>query len=356
MAKEDAYRKDKLIGQKGFYVPRAKEYEKRAKDIADPAERKAVQKEKGLLDENPGVKTQKGKMFKKQLEELTGQKQNQIGSYTEAPGGGTPLARGTKAPSDEWVKEHRQMQPRDPNTGKFEYNNANAKGTKYPSRGTKTPMFIAGVDFDKIFNKVSQTEHNIITDEGKTAVARLDMTKEEFKEALKNASEELGFTTRWNVQEKKGRHTKEEKEALDNGVRGKVSGENLFDYKKDLSKGQERAIAASDSNESKYKGDLESMQLTKKYQAQNKDQERARTKARTERDKRLNSNWSAGIVNDEMIEAVKDVYPVKAFETKDPKEVVQTVMNMKNDDGEKRFKSFEDFRHWSMGNRNKGWL
>ena len=357
MAKEDAYRKDSLKGRAGFYVPKANEYAARAKDISDPKTRKAVQKEKGLLDERPGVKTKQGKMFVKQLEDLTGKKQSQIGSYTEAPGGGTPLARGTKAPSDEWVREHRQMQPRDPNTGQFEYNNANAKGTKYPSRGTKIPMFIKGGDFDKIFDKVSQAEHNIITDEGKTAIARLDMTKGEFMEAIKNASEKLGLTTRWNVQEKKGRHTKEEKEALDNGVKGKVGGENLFDYKKDLSKGQERAIAATDSDESKYKGDLESMQLTKKYQAENKEQERARTKARTERDKRLNANWSSGNIDDEMIEAVKDVYPVKAFETNDPKEVVQKVMNMKNEKtGEKRFKSFEDFRHWTMGNRNRGWL
>lgn len=357
MAKESEYTKDKLIGQKGFYVPKAKEYQHRAKDITDPEKRKAVQREKGLINENPGIKTEQGKIFKKQLEDLTGQKQDQIGTYTEAPGGGTPLARGTKAPSDEWVKEHRQMQPRDPETGKFEYNNANAKGTKYPSRGEKTPMFIAGVGFDKIFDKISKTEHNIITDEGKTATARFDMTKGEFIEALKNASEHLGFTTRWSVEEKKGRHTNEEKQALDNGVRGKVSGENLFDYKKDLSKQQERAIAANDSDESKFKGNLESMQLTKQYQAENKNAERKRTKERTERDKRLDKKWSAGQIDDEMIKAVLDVKPTtseKALEN--PKKYVETVMHMKNKKGEKRFKNFEDFRHWSMGNRNRGWF
>lgn len=355
MAREDEYRKDKLKAQAGFYVPRANEYKERAKNIADPAERKAIQREKGLLDENPGVKTPQGKKFVKQLEELTGEKQDKIGSYTEAPGGGTPLARGTKAPSDEWVKEHRQMQPRDPNTGQFEYNNANAKGTKYPSRGEKTPMFIKGGDFDKIFNKIKDTEHTIITDEGKTGIARLDMSKGEFMEAIKNASEKLGFTTRWNVENKKGRKTAAEKEALEKGEKGRIGG-GMFKYSNDLSKGQERPIAAKDADESKYKGDLNSMNLTKQYQTEGKNKEHERTKARTIRDEGLNAGWAAGRIDDKMIAAVKDIYPVKAFEKNDPKEVVQGIMNMKDKDGNPRFESFEDFRHWTLGNRNKGWL
>lgn len=348
MAREDEYRKDKLKAQPGLYVPRASEYEKRAQTYAE-------KKAKGLIKENPGVTTPQGKKFVKQLEELTGEKQNKIGSYTEAPGGGTPLARGTKAPSDEWVKEHRQMQPRDPNTGQFEYNNANAKGTKYPSRGEKTPMFIEGEDFDMVFNKIKDTEHTIITDEGKTAIARLDMTAGEFKEAIKNASEKLGFTTRWNVENKKGRKSAAEKEALAKGEKGRIGG-GMFKYSNDLSKGQERAIAASDADESKYKGDLESMNLTKQYQKESKEKEHDRSKARNNRDKELNAAWESGDIDDEMIAAVKDIYPVKEFDTKDPEEVVQKIMDMKDKNGKPRFKNFEEFRHWTLGNRNKGWL
>lgn len=337
MAKESEYRKDKLKAQVGLYVPRADEYKPRAKTYLE-------KKAKGLIKENPGIKTEQGEIFKKQLEDLTGQKQDQIGTYTEAPGGGTPLARGTKAPSDEWVQEHRKMQPRDPKTGQFEYNNANAKGTKYPSRGEKTPMFLEGDDFTRIFDEIRGTERSIITEDGKNAVARLDMTEGEFKEALINASEHLGFTTRWNVRE-------------GNSKTAKKTNENLFDYKNDLSKAQERAIAANDSDKSKFNGNLESMLLTKKYQRENKDKEHERSEARNQRDEILNSKWRSGNIDDAMIQAVKDVYPVKAFETaKDPKEVVQKVMDMKNDKGEKRFKTFEDFRHWTIGNRNRGWF
>ena len=59
-------------------------------------------------------------------EAILGENKGKIGEYQEAPGGGTPLAAGQKAPSKEWVAENRKMQPRDEN-GQFTYNSANAK-------------------------------------------------------------------------------------------------------------------------------------------------------------------------------------------------------------------------------------
>lgn len=257
-----------------FYKPKQEEIKARAKDIKDPNDRKEAQYRKGMLVNAPGVKTEKGKEYVAKLEELTGEKQDKIGSYKEAPGGGTPLAKGTKAPSDEWVKEHRQMQPRDPETGQFEYNNANAKGVKYPSRGKKIPTFVKGNDFDKILKR---NEHIIITDEGKTAIARLDMNNFEFTEALVNASENLGFTTRWAVESKKGRKSQKEHELLEQGEKGRIGtrvetgkdygpekksfyeGFNkVFDksYNKEFTPAEEKAIAAAFSDPSKFKIDV----------------------------------------------------------------------------------------------------
>jgi hypothetical protein len=71
--------------------------------------------------------------------------QGKIGTYQEAPGGGTPLPKNHKAPSKEWVAEHRKSQPRDED-GQFTYNSANAKPLKFgPSRGTTIPPFLKGV-------------------------------------------------------------------------------------------------------------------------------------------------------------------------------------------------------------------
>lgn len=68
-----------------------------------------------------------------------------IGEFAEAPGGGKPLPKGAKAPSKEWVKENRKMQPRDTD-GTFTYNSANKKPLEYgPSRGKTVPPFLSGV-------------------------------------------------------------------------------------------------------------------------------------------------------------------------------------------------------------------
>lgn len=266
-----------------FYKPKQEEMKARAKDISDPNKRKEEQYRRGMIKNAPGITTDKGKEYVQKLEELTGEKQDKIGSYKEAPGGGTPLAKGTKAPSDEWVKAHRQMQPRDPETGQFEYNNANAKGVKYPSRGKKVPTFVKGNDFDKILKR---NEHIIITEEGKTAIARLNMSKGEFNEAIVNASEELGLTTLWMTESKKGRKSQKEHELLEKGEKGRIgtrvetgkdygpekksvySGFNkVFDnsYERTLSIAQEKAIATVNSDPSKFRSDVYEIAQAKGY-------------------------------------------------------------------------------------------
>ena len=64
-----------------FYVPKDSEYKQRAKDIPNKAKRIQTQYNKGLLQDAPGVKTEKGKEYVKQLEDLTGEKQDKIGTY-----------------------------------------------------------------------------------------------------------------------------------------------------------------------------------------------------------------------------------------------------------------------------------
>jgi hypothetical protein len=74
--------------------------------------------------------------------------EDKIGGYKEAPGGGTPLAKGEKAPNKEWVLENREMQPRNPD-GTFGYNSQNGKDLKYgPSRGVTVPHFLRGVELN----------------------------------------------------------------------------------------------------------------------------------------------------------------------------------------------------------------
>lgn len=38
---------------------------------------------------------------------------DKLGNFQEAPGGGKPLGKGEKAPSKDWVRKNRKMQPRD---------------------------------------------------------------------------------------------------------------------------------------------------------------------------------------------------------------------------------------------------
>lgn len=101
----------------------------------------------------------------------------EIGHFEEAPGGGTPLPKGAKAPSKAWVDANRKMQPRDTN-GQFTYNSANKKPLEYgPSRGKTVPPFLAG--FRVTFAKKS----------GRGAVINLDGKMYTLPEGIKSRAD-----------------------------------------------------------------------------------------------------------------------------------------------------------------------
>lgn len=150
-------------------------------------------------------------------EAILGKNKQAIGSYQEAPGGGTPLKAGEKAPSKEWVAANRKMQPRD-DDGKFTYNAANAKPLEYgPSRGWTVPPFLRGV-------KLTYVEKSdvIMTEEGKRVLAGIDMSVEELINNYKNYSEqEGGFKNlTGETKGKTGAYSQKEKAAKEIGYEG----------------------------------------------------------------------------------------------------------------------------------------
>lgn len=143
---------------------------------------------------------------------------DKIGTYKEATGGGTPLAKGEK------LKDHpeakRVMQPRDED-GQFTYNAVNEKPLKYgPSRG-KTPMPI----FDSVrskFKKKGNTEYSTNEEDGLKRV-KLNMSFEEFEKQFKEFHTEEGWTgLNVEISSKRGRRTKKEKEAVENKNYGPI--------------------------------------------------------------------------------------------------------------------------------------
>ena len=170
---------------------------------------------------------------------LGGWKKN-YGKYEESYGGGTPLPKGKKAPSHEWLEEHRKMQPRDPD-GRFGYNANNGKELKYfvngKSRGKTVPHYIRHMQLDLIFNK-NRVGSTIAYDKKIQYIKSIDMTKEEFIEAAKVAKESFDSIgtfdkTKENrgvkeferdalnkphatIETKQGRHSAKEREMLQN--------------------------------------------------------------------------------------------------------------------------------------------
>ena len=170
---------------------------------------------------------------------LGGWKKN-YGKYEESYGGGTPLPKGKKAPSHEWLEEHRKMQPRDPD-GRFGYNANNGKELKYfvngKSRGKTVPHYIRHMQLDLIFNK-NRVGSTIAYDKKIQYIKSIDMTKEEFIEAAKVAKESFDSIgtfdkTKENrgvkeferdalnkphatIETKQGRHSAKEREILQN--------------------------------------------------------------------------------------------------------------------------------------------
>lgn len=149
---------------------------------------------------------------------------DKIGTYKESYGGGTPLLRGEKAPSKEWVKENRSLQPRD-ELGRFTYNSANAKplSTK-TSRGTTTPPFLIGKqlyaiknrDVLKAYSEEDMKKHEYV-------ISTIDRSEAQLVESCKVYVDEYhGFSgMSENAQvKKKGRHSDKEKRSGEGKVEG----------------------------------------------------------------------------------------------------------------------------------------
>lgn len=150
-------------------------------------------------------------LLNKETRAVLGTAADKIGTYDEAPGGGTPLPKGTKAPSKEWVRKNRRNQPRNPD-GTFGYNSLNAIELKYgPSRGTTVPDFLKGIELtflDKGTTLALRGPNGI-----EYYISTIDMTKEQLIENCKHFIEsEEGFAGlhKGMMVKKMGRHSKEE--------------------------------------------------------------------------------------------------------------------------------------------------
>lgn len=157
-------------------------------------------------DRDPYIKEDKRNKSKADDYPFGGYK-SRYGKYEEAYGGGTPLPKGEKAPSEAWLAEHRKMQPRDPD-GRFGYNANNGKELKYfvngKSRGKTIPHYIRHLQLGLIFSK-NRVGSTIAYDKKIQYIKSIDMTKEEFIEAAKVAKESFdSFGTFDNTKENRG--------------------------------------------------------------------------------------------------------------------------------------------------------
>lgn len=168
--------------------------------------------------------TNRQKQHVQGLEKVIGQNAaNKLGTFKEAPGGGTPLKGGQKAPSKEWVAEHRVMQPRDED-GKFTYNSANLKDLKFqPSRGKTIPPFLRGVRLTFAKKKVGK----YTVSGGNVYNVDINMTPEEFLESMQQYynNDEKGFKGMQTAAEgkyskKRGRRSQYEKDMINKGEEG----------------------------------------------------------------------------------------------------------------------------------------
>lgn len=136
-----------------------------------------------MADERTKLERRK-KLFGKRWGAILGSGADKAGHYTESYGGGTPLKAGEKAPSQQWVEDNRQMQPRDED-GKFTYNAVNFIPLKYKSRGkTESPLLRgAKIPFFKEGQKFKFEGDNVVV-----SVAKMD-----FSDQFREFSQELGF-------------------------------------------------------------------------------------------------------------------------------------------------------------------
>lgn len=175
---------------------------------------------------------------------------NKIGTYDEAPGGGTPKQDGggrgamnknfivvnSKEEADEIREENpnakiRYNQPRDEN-GQFTYNSANAKPlVDGPSRGTSIPPFLHKTRLTFAVKKEDAINYN-----GLIYLAGIDMTASELIDKFKEYNKEIGGFSglTQNVAGKRGRRSGQEKKAISTGDQGVVVKEDqgLFAQKR----------------------------------------------------------------------------------------------------------------------------
>jgi hypothetical protein len=152
------------------------------------------------------------------------------GDFKMATGGGTPIPKGEKL--KDHPEAHRVEQPRD-DDGQFTYNAVNNIPLKYgPSRGTTIPPLFAGMKIN-----FAQKSNKTVVLDGLTYVAKINFTKEEFMEMLKDYSienyvdenGEMKGRVVWNnlpdveLERKKGRKSQVEKDMLASGEEGFVS-------------------------------------------------------------------------------------------------------------------------------------
>lgn len=153
-------------------------------------------------------------------EAILGENKEKIGSYLEAPGGGTPLPAGQKAPSKEWVAANRKLQPRD-SDGKFTYNAANRKPLEYgPSRGTTIPPFLRGISL----TYAVKSDSVIMDETGKRYLAGINMTAQDIINAYKEYVGKGFKGLQGIVERKKGAKSKVEKLFQQSGSKGVVGG------------------------------------------------------------------------------------------------------------------------------------
>ena len=199
----------------------------------------------GKVDPNSKFKVKPGEKWeeptKGEKATLGTEHANQIGSYGEDTGGGTPKQDGggrgamnknfvvADSPDDPKAvqakaqgKKVRYLQPRLDN-GQFTYNSANRKKLYYPkSRGETVPPFLIGMNANWLFNK--KGEHTAILDGHVLILKNTKWTADSLYETCKQYITEgkKGFdkVTNADFVGKKGSQSKEEKQAIASGFSG----------------------------------------------------------------------------------------------------------------------------------------
>lgn len=192
---------------------------------------------------------------------------DKIGTYQEAPGGGTPVKGGGRGAMDKNFKvvdskeeadkiretdpkaKIRYNQPRDEN-GQFTYNSSNAKElVTGPSRGYTIPPFLRGVNikFAEVGSKIRTKEDGKL----KTLLSTVNMSKEALimacREYVKEEDGFLGMGKDTTI-EKKGKTSKAEKATKGtNFVTDKEGNRENFNFDKSAASTQQELANAQEN-------------------------------------------------------------------------------------------------------------